>query len=125
MYVCFWPTLCKRNRIATFQLDSYRMVPPPFCKRSRTDTLQVQPGYQQAARCYQAATCTNLNKPQGTVRLPPAPFKLNPTYCQAASCNICRVGQNHVYTVYIRYFWQGNHRIYGHIRGICTVLANP
>jgi len=26
---------------------------------------------------------------------------------------ICRVGQNHTYTVFIRYFWQGNHQIYG------------
>ena len=26
---------------------------------------------------------------------------------------------------YTRYFWQGNHQIYGHIRCICTVLANP
>jgi hypothetical protein len=24
-----------------------------------------------------------------------------------------RVGQNHIYTVYIRCFWQGNHQIYG------------
>jgi len=38
---------------------------------------------------------------------------------------IPRVGQNHIYTVYIRYFWQGNHEIYGHIRCIYTVLANP
>jgi hypothetical protein len=38
---------------------------------------------------------------------------------------MCRVGQNHIYTVYIRYFWQGNHQIYGHIRCIYTVLANP
>jgi len=37
----------------------------------------------------------------------------------------CRVGQNHIYTVYIRYFWLGNHQIYGHIRCIYTVLANP
>jgi hypothetical protein len=36
-----------------------------------------------------------------------------------------RVGQNHIYTVFIRYFWQGNHQIYGHIRCIYTVLANP
>ena len=35
-----------------------------------------------------------------------------------------RVGQNHKYTVYIRYFWLGNHQIYGHIRCIYTVLAN-
>jgi hypothetical protein len=30
-----------------------------------------------------------------------------------------------IYTVYIRYFLQGNHKIYGHIRCIYTVLANP
>jgi len=36
-----------------------------------------------------------------------------------------RVGQNHIYTVYIRYFWQRNHQIYGHLRCIYTVLANP
>jgi hypothetical protein len=36
-----------------------------------------------------------------------------------------RVGQNHIYTVYIQYFWQENHEIYGHIRCIYTVLANP
>ena len=28
-------------------------------------------------------------------------------------------------TIYILYFWQGNHQIYGHIRCIYTVLANP
>ena len=38
---------------------------------------------------------------------------------------IYRVGQNHIFTVYIRYFWQGNHQIYGHIRCIYAVLANP
>jgi len=39
--------------------------------------------------------------------------------------NMCRMGQNHVYTVYIRYFWQGDHQVHGHIRCIYTVLANP
>jgi hypothetical protein len=29
-----------------------------------------------------------------------------------------RVGQNPIYTVYIRHFWQGNHQMYGHIRCI-------
>ena len=38
---------------------------------------------------------------------------------------VCRVGQNHIYTVYLRRFWQGNHQIYCHIRCIYTVLANP
>ena len=27
--------------------------------------------------------------------------------------------------MYTRYFWQGNHHTYGHIRCVCTVLANP
>jgi hypothetical protein len=39
--------------------------------------------------------------------------------------HMVRIGQNHIYTVYIRYFWQGYHQIYGHIRCIYTVLANP
>ena len=38
---------------------------------------------------------------------------------------IRKVGQNHIYTVYIQYIWQGNHQIYGHIWCIYTVLANP
>jgi hypothetical protein len=33
-------------------------------------------------------------------------------------------GRN-IYTVHIRYFWQGSHQIYGHIRCIYTVLPNP
>jgi hypothetical protein len=43
----------------------------------------------------------------------------------ARAVYIRRVGQNHIYTVYVRYFWQGNHQKYGHIRCIYTVLANP
>jgi len=35
-----------------------------------------------------------------------------------------RVGQINIYTVYTRYFWQGNHQVYGHVRCIYTVLAN-
>ena len=31
----------------------------------------------------------------------------------------------YLYAVYIRYFWQGNHQIYGNTRCIYTVLANP
>jgi hypothetical protein len=45
-----------------------------------------------------------------------------PSIC---TCNMCRVGQNHKYTVCIRYFWQGNHHIYTVIRFIYTVVANP
>ena len=35
-----------------------------------------------------------------------------------------RVVQSHIYTVYVRYFWQGNHQLYGHIRCIHMALAN-
>ena len=38
---------------------------------------------------------------------------------------ISRVGQNHIYTVYIWYFWLGIHQIYGVYLRIYTVLANP
>ena len=38
---------------------------------------------------------------------------------------IFRVGQNHIYTVFIRYFWQGIHQKYGHVQWKYTVLANP
>ena len=42
-------------------------------------------------------------------------------------CFIFRVGQKHIYTrcVYTGCFGQGNHKIYGHVRCIYTVLANP
>jgi hypothetical protein len=36
-----------------------------------------------------------------------------------------RVSQNHIYTLYIRCFWQDNQQIYGYIRCIYTDLANP
>jgi len=35
-----------------------------------------------------------------------------------------RVGQSHIYTVCIRYFWQGNHQIYGHIRFWPTLVMS-
>ena len=37
-----------------------------------------------------------------------------------------RFGQNHViYTIYIQCFWQGNHRVYSHIRCTYTAMASP
>jgi len=58
---------------------------------------------------------------------------LHGVYCNAIWCslqrNMARVGQNHIYTVYIyvfiRYFWLGNHQIYGVYIRMYTVLANP
>jgi hypothetical protein len=44
---------------------------------------------------------------------------------KATQAQILRVGQNHIYPAYIRYFWQRNHQIYGHIRCMFTVLASP
>jgi len=40
-------------------------------------------------------------------------------------CFLARVGQNHIYTVNVRYFWQENHQIYSYIRCLYTVLADP
>ena len=42
-----------------------------------------------------------------------------------ACVELARTIHTYVYTVYIRHFWQGNHHIYGHIRCVYTVLANP
>jgi len=36
-----------------------------------------------------------------------------------------RVGQNCIYTACIWFLWQGDHQIYGHIRCMYTILANP
>ena len=33
-------------------------------------------------------------------------------------CVVFRVGQKHVYTVYLQYYWQRFHEIYSHIRCI-------
>ena len=42
------------------------------------------------------------------------------------SClGLARTIHLYVYTVYIRYFWQGTHHTYGHIRCRYTILANP
>jgi hypothetical protein len=54
----------------------------------------------------------------------------NPLTAAAAAsvcllCQICMVGQNHIYTVYVRYFWLGIHQIYCVCIRIYTVLANP
>jgi len=43
-------------------------------------------------------------------------------YTEACTTHNCRVGQNHTYTVHTRYFWQGNHQIYDHIR--CKYRTN-
>lgn len=29
--------------------------------------------------------------------------------------DVFRFGQSHIYAVYVRYFWQGNHQVSGHI----------
>jgi len=45
--------------------------------------------------------------------------------CRWVANRTPRVGQNHIHTVCTRHFWQGNHHMYGHIRCIYTVLADP
>jgi hypothetical protein len=42
-----------------------------------------------------------------------------------ASLDMTTVGQTRVHTVFVRYLWRENHHIYGHIRCVYTVLANP
>jgi len=43
---------------------------------------------------------------------------------EQATC-MPRVGQNHIHVVYIRYFWQGKHSIYGRIRCVTYGSGQP
>ena len=49
--------------------------------------------------------------------------------CCVAAVEACmhmyKVGQTHIYTVYIRCFWLGNRQIHGVYIRVNTVLANP
>ena len=85
--------------------------------------------------------CTKISQPQARVpkQHPPLPDFSTPRavwvngHMAQQVCGLlrlphnitCRVGQNHICTVCKRYFWQGNHQIYGHIRCKYTFLANP
>ena len=74
--------------------------------------------------------CVNLHRHLWTLSQNCTLFLIDTGSPRCTVERICRVGQNHIYircmyTVYIRYFMQGNHQIYGHIRCIYTVLANP
>jgi len=42
--------------------------------------------------------------------------------CSRPVWRTAKLGQNHIYTVCIRYFWRGNHHIHHHIRCIYTQL---
>ena len=41
------------------------------------------------------------------------PVPLHVNFATTMYIHTLRVGQNHTYTVCIRYFWQGNHQMYG------------
>ena len=43
-------------------------------------------------------------------------FEDRGAYCVTLPKCICRIGQNHIFTVYIPYFWRGYQQIYGQIR---------
>jgi hypothetical protein len=49
----------------------------------------------------------------------------SPNGLLASFAKTLRVGQNRKYMVYVRYFWQDNHQISGHMRGTYMALANP
>ena len=58
------------------------------------------------------------------LNLPPLPL---PLHAPQHPLIPLPVGQSHIYTytVHVRFFWQGDHQIYGHVRCMFTVLANP
>jgi hypothetical protein len=58
--------------------------------------------------------------------MPPTPWtraiNFKPHHAHVRHALMMRVGQNLIYTVYKRYYRQGNRQIYSHIRCIYTVL---
>ena len=76
-------------------------------------TRRTQPSMSSGATALQLMPCSRMASTGVLTRV------YKHTLC------VCRADQSHVYTVYVRFFWQGHHQIYGHIRRIYTVLANP
>jgi len=95
-------------------------------RQSLTTTAGTQ---NMGQRVYQKGDRLRRRKKQGFKLALPWCIAFGPCSLRVAGSHpptvVRRVGQNHIRTVYIRYFWQGNHRIYGHIRCIYTVLVNP
>ena len=54
----------------------------------------------------------------GTASILFVPHLLHETAKQLQAHVMYRVGQSHIYTVYIQYYLQGNYRIYGHIQTV-------
>jgi hypothetical protein len=73
--------------------------------------------YAQGMRCWMPEAAKHC-----VSGLTPFPYRL---LVLSYAENVCRVGQNPVYTVYMRRSLQGIHQIYSHVRRKYTVLANP
>ena len=97
-------------------------------RHCHTQILQVQyrPGQNNTYKALLAGGYSKSCCHSSHIQLP-SPYVKRPSLWLETSvlCNMHRVGQNHKYAVYVWYIWQGNHQIYGHIRRIYTVLANP
>jgi len=75
---------------------------------------------QRSRPTYKRGTDECLNYP--VPRMSPYPSVLKSSKFSAWS-GIWRIGQNYIFTVYIRYFWQVIHEIYGHIRCIYGIFG--
>jgi hypothetical protein len=100
-----------------------------FCT---TWTTAVHPQHLPSTTAYDTLPCLVLPSPRFnaaavccTCTVFSFVWCLDCGHCFCCMCPMCRAGQNHVHTAYTQYFWQGNHQIYGHIRCIYTILANP
>ena len=107
-----------------FRLSKKRClnVPKKRCFRlSKERCLNVS-----KKRCFKPSKerCLNVSKKRTSRQGPLSVWCINTFWARAF---MHRVGQNHIfiriYTVYIRYFGQGNHHTYGHIRCEYTVLG--
>ena len=110
------PSACIIVYVCIVYVCQCSYVSPQVCVYMHV-CLSLQP-IKHVFVCTCASLC-NLSNTYLYARVP-----LSATYQTRVSL-LFRVGQNHIYTVYIRYFWLGNHQIYGVYIRIYTVLANP
>ena len=115
---------CAQHHLLSNKVDMHIKRPYGTAVYGAQDTTYFQTKYVFTVTVWIKATASVWRSILGGRTCHLCPYK-HPHLVSRSLCDTNRVGQNHKYTVNIRYFWQGHHQKCGHIRCINTVLANP
>ena len=115
---------CTQHHLLSNRVDMHIKRPYGTAVYGAQDTTYFQTKYVFTVTVWIKATASVWRSILGGRTCHLCPYK-HPHLVSRSLCDTNRVGQNHKYTVNIRYFWQGHHQKCGHIRCINTVLANP